>query len=277
MPGYNCANTVKKAVRSTLKALGPEDILLFRDDGSSDNTVEIVSTIQDSRLRVSQNSKNMGLSRTLNSMLAGCDGELIARMDADDVCLPWRFFFQRRAISSPHVDFIFSTIILKKNVGPLGLPLPMPTSRLSHADIQTILPISCVLAHPTALMRGTAIRNLGGWPECGQEDYVLWLHALREGYKFRRLAVPALIYTMAPNSLSRSPRHLNQDTLRKVDEGRLGALSDGGAKDIDNLSALRRANAALQSRVRRLAWLRPLLRAELGIFSRWRKIGQDFS
>lgn len=88
MPTYNVAPYVKEAVESVLRQTYSDFELLIMDDCSTDNTVEVVRSITDTRLRIEQNERNLGLADNLNRGLSLIQTELVARMDGDDIAEP---------------------------------------------------------------------------------------------------------------------------------------------------------------------------------------------
>ena len=91
MPTYNTAATIATAVQSILNQTWKEFELLILDDGSTDTTNEIISNIRDDRIRYIK-LPHQGLTKTLNYGLSiAATHDIIARMDADDLCVPWRF------------------------------------------------------------------------------------------------------------------------------------------------------------------------------------------
>ena len=90
MPVYNAQRFLREAINSILgQSFKPFEFLII-DDGSSDRSVEIVESFGDPRIRFVKNPRNMGITATLNKGIALASCELIARMDADDVCHPQR-------------------------------------------------------------------------------------------------------------------------------------------------------------------------------------------
>ena len=89
MSVYNGAIHLREAINSVLTQTMPNFEFLIIDDGSSDNSLEIIEGYDDSRIRVIKNRDNIGLTRSLNKGLKLARGEYIARIDCDDVCLPW--------------------------------------------------------------------------------------------------------------------------------------------------------------------------------------------
>src|SRR5262245_39958720 len=93
MPAYNGERFVVEAVRSILAQTFRDFELIVVDDGSTDRTAELVAAEQsrDPRVVVHRQPSNQGFRIALNAGCALARGELIARMDADDVSLPERF------------------------------------------------------------------------------------------------------------------------------------------------------------------------------------------
>lgn len=88
MPTYNVAPWVEEAVQSVLKQTYTDFELLVVDDGSTDDTLEHVRTIKDSRIRIAAFPDNVGLAENLNRGLDIINTELVARMDGDDIAEP---------------------------------------------------------------------------------------------------------------------------------------------------------------------------------------------
>ena len=90
---YNCAKTLSESLDSILAQTFTDFVCYVCDDGSSDNTADIIKmyTKKDSRIIFLQNEKNSGLSYTLNKMINLCKTPFIARMDGDDICELNRF------------------------------------------------------------------------------------------------------------------------------------------------------------------------------------------
>ncbi len=90
---YNCAKTLPESLDSILSQTFINFVCYVCDDGSTDNTAEVIKmyTKKDSRIVFIQNDKNSGLSYTLNKMIRLCKTPFIARMDGDDISEPTRF------------------------------------------------------------------------------------------------------------------------------------------------------------------------------------------
>lgn len=88
MASYNGSNYIVEQINSILSQLGPNDELIVTDDKSSDDTIELVKSIGDNRIRLFQNPKNLGYTRNFERALSLAEGKYIFLADQDDVWLP---------------------------------------------------------------------------------------------------------------------------------------------------------------------------------------------
>lgn len=89
MPAYNCEAFVENAIRGILGQEYDHFEFVIINDGSTDNTKEIIRGFGDHRIRYFENEKNQGLVGTLNRGLGICQGKYILRADADDFAYPY--------------------------------------------------------------------------------------------------------------------------------------------------------------------------------------------
>lgn len=92
MPAYNASKYVAEAIESVLKQSFEDWELIIVDDGSTDNTVDIIRSYTDSRIRLICNEHDF--IGSLNLGLQEATGKYIARMDADDIMHPDRLKIQ---------------------------------------------------------------------------------------------------------------------------------------------------------------------------------------
>jgi glycosyltransferase involved in cell wall biosynthesis len=226
MPAYNARQTVRRAVTSTLKAMSPNDELLLIDDGSYDGTLDEVSQIRDPRLRSISNTSNIGLPATLNKGLGISKNKLIARMDADDIALPWRFRQQRKIMAKAGADFVFSNCIFLFSD---NLPFVMPNV-LTKADTRQLAKLMTQtnpFIHPTAFFRKQAVASLGGYRDVPNEDFDLWQRALMAGYSMWRTGSPTIIFRIHRGQLTQSADWANLMSVSgtRVDNSGLQKIS----------------------------------------------------
>jgi len=105
MTTYNGSRYVRETIESILNQSFKDFEFIIIDDCSSDNTVEIVNSYKDNRIKFFQNQKNLGISRTRNRGLELARGNYIFATDQDDVSLPCRLEVQIRFMQE-HPDMV---------------------------------------------------------------------------------------------------------------------------------------------------------------------------
>lgn len=188
MPAYNAASSVGPAARSTLRALPADAELVVLDDGSTDSTAAALSKIDDPRLRV-LSRENRGVAAALNDLLNSTDSALVARMDADDLCLPRRL--HRQVQAARRADVVFTTVRPWNGTDRPGLARP---HGLTTAEFPFHLLLTNPVAHSSMLARREVLDAVGGYRSVPSEDYDLWLRLAASQARMGRLALPGLAY-----------------------------------------------------------------------------------
>lgn len=151
MPVFNAGKHLRLAVQSILKQTHTNWELILIDDGSTDNAIEAISDIQDTRIRIFRDGKNKGLAVRLNECVDMARGEYFARMDQDDVAYPQRFARQLALLASdPELDLVGVRAITINEGNQIIGRLPGP---ITHADICRRPWQGIYLPHPTWMGR----------------------------------------------------------------------------------------------------------------------------
>jgi glycosyltransferase involved in cell wall biosynthesis len=192
------------------QTLGDFEIVAV-DDGSRDGSPALLAAAAaaDPRLRVV--AAGGGLVAALNTAARAARGDLLARMDADDIARPERLARQAAALdASPSTDVLGCRVALMDaafdNAG-MRAYVAWSNTLLTHEDIAADMLVESPLAHPSVMMRAAVLRALGGYRAFdGPEDYDLWLRALHAGRRFGKLADVLLDWRDTPGRLSRTDR-----------------------------------------------------------------------
>ncbi|TLN28536.1 glycosyltransferase family 2 protein, partial [bacterium] len=99
IPSYNRADMVMDAVNSVLRQTFADWELIVVDDGSQDNTREVIAAVRDERVRYIYQD-NQGLPGARNSGIRAARGEYVAFLDSDDVFLPHKLAVQVTAMDA---------------------------------------------------------------------------------------------------------------------------------------------------------------------------------
>lgn len=179
MSVYNGERFLAAAIESVLGQTFEDFEFLILDDGSRDATRSIIAhyAARDSRIRPICR-ENRGLITSLNELLANARAPLIARMDADDICLPRRFERQV-AFLAAHPDVgVLGTWTEDIDEAEAPYPLNAPEHPVDHegflAAIEAGAPLLC---HPAVMYRRDLVRSVGGYHRAFRhcEDLDLWL------------------------------------------------------------------------------------------------------
>lgn len=117
MATYNGADFVEEQIRSILPELAGTDELIVVDDASTDNTVEVVRGIGDSRIRLYPRSENRGYVRTFEEAIGCARGEYIFLADQDDVWIPGRVD-RMLSVLRTHLFVASNMVILETGARP---------------------------------------------------------------------------------------------------------------------------------------------------------------
>ncbi|MFN8242468.1 MAG: glycosyltransferase [Ferruginibacter sp.] len=181
MPVYNTGKYIGEAIRSVLAQHFTDFELLIINDGSTDDTEAIIRSFSDPRIRLI-NQPNQGIAAALNLGLLNAGSDLIARFDADDICLPGRLQIQYDFISA-HPDYNIvgadAAYVDMKGEFVFGYRMPAHT----YEEIMALPARQCPFIHSAVLFRKAAVLEAGGYnPHAlAFEDHLLWSALLKKG------------------------------------------------------------------------------------------------
>lgn len=173
MPVYNGEKYLKEAIDSILSQTYTHFEFIIINDGSSDNSEEIILSYTDSRIVYIKNPENFKLIKTLNNGFSLAKGKYIARMDADDISHPERFEKQVLFLDS-HSEYglVGTGVNLVNKDGQKQL-----LYHTDHASLKFALAFYCPFIHPTVMIRKDVIadmREVFDSKYVHAEDFELW-------------------------------------------------------------------------------------------------------
>ena len=202
MPVYNGALYLREAIDSILSQTHSNLELIIINDGSTDNSEEIILSYDDPRIRYIINEKNSGICVTLNKGLDIAKGKYIARMDCDDISIIERLAIQVEFMEShPEIGISGSDVIFFGS--KQGLFQMVHNSDLCAAG----LIFNPCFAHPTVIWRREIMDRLNlryNEEYKGLEDFVMW-------WKFAEVTKLVNI----PQALLRYRIHHKQETQNR--------------------------------------------------------------
>jgi glycosyltransferase involved in cell wall biosynthesis len=178
LPAYNAERYIGQAIESVLGQDYRNFELIIADDGSKDQTLDRIRSFSDSRIKIIENETNIGLIATLNKCIAAAKGEFIARMDADDICMPGRFTKQIDYLKQhPEIGIVSSFMSV------VGRESHVYAHRFTSPDlVKAGLLFTNPLVHPAVVFRKSAIegKELYSTKFLHAEDYGLWISLIKD-------------------------------------------------------------------------------------------------
>jgi glycosyltransferase involved in cell wall biosynthesis len=156
MPVYNAASCIGDALQSILRQTLREFEAIIIDDGSSDNTLDVIRNFNDPRIRLLKLSRNVGPINAANIGLAEVNAPYIIRMDADDISMPERFEKQYQFMEQ-HQD----TGVCGTGVKITGQSSKEITKPEHNNEIVACMLFSNPVALSSAIIRSSLMREKG--------------------------------------------------------------------------------------------------------------------
>lgn len=297
VPAYNAAKYLPAALESVITQAFEDWRIILVDDGSTDNTEEVVKPFLDrlgSRIRYVR-QENRGLPAARNAAIRASDSEFLALLDADDVWLPCRLSASLKLMAErPQAGVTYGLVTIIDPEGKIGETLEGNKKHAEGRIAPYIYMRTVELPCPTVTFRRRCVDEVGVFDESmrATEDRDLWLRiALRYEVAF----VPEVLayYRRSPNSMSTDGKRMLLAQLQFIrkhygSEGcglqrRQASLARSYKQYAENLKARGLMSAALRSSLRALA-LYPLsvdcYRTAISLFLNWtgvRRGGEDAS
>lgn len=213
MPVYNRAERVGAAIESLLTQTFADFELVIVDDGSQDNTPEVLAHYarQDQRVRLLALPANggQGLARALGTDAAR--GRYLAVMDSDDIALPHRLETQVNWMDM-HPNITLAGANAHKVMQDRTVPMQMPTE---DGQIKArLLLTDCAFVHPTVIMRRNFLRqhNVNYSAERrGDDDYEFYNRMVAAGAVFANMPHTLLEYNRHGGNISANSPRMEQD------------------------------------------------------------------
>lgn len=208
IPAYNAADCVGRAIESALAQTYPPLEILVVDDGSKDNTAEVVARYPAPVRLIRQANGGTGAAR--NRAAREARGSWLAWLDADDSWEPTKLERQVQYTADPMVGIIHCLAVGNNNADSI------PTK----ITFQQLWQKNCI-GVSSVIIRRSAFEQVGGFnPERGLmsvADYNLWLRTTWAGWQVATCPEKLWSYTPATGSLSSQTERMTREELANVD------------------------------------------------------------
>lgn len=175
---FNGSQKIETTVKSLLQQTFSEFEILIVDDCSVDNSKDILEKLKksDNRIKLFYNKKNIGLTKSLISLISMSKYNLIARQDIGDTSLPNRFEKQINFLKNKEFVMCGTNSRLIKSKKKLGI-------FFENSEIKEILKFQNCFVHSTVMFRKEAYLKVGGYNPMYKfaQDYDLWIKLSKLG------------------------------------------------------------------------------------------------
>jgi hypothetical protein len=182
MAAHQAERYLTRTVQSVLAQTHQNMELLAVDDGSTDRTFDILSSISDKRLKILRQPRNMGVVAARNRAAAVAKGKYIAIADADDICQPLRFEKQ-----CAYLEQNERTVVIASEMSTLengNIRRTRAEGSMNPRIVDWMLHIGNPVGHPSVMFRADLLARLGSYLHQDMiyaEDYDFLHRALRLG------------------------------------------------------------------------------------------------
>jgi glycosyltransferase involved in cell wall biosynthesis len=229
LPVFNAAVSLAAALDSLFAQTLADFEVVAINDGSDDSgaTRDILAQAarRDARVRL-LDLPHGGIAAALNAGLAVARGELIARMDADDVCHPCRLERQAAYLAAhPEVGLVSCRVAFGGDANAArgySTHVAWANTVLTPEAIRLACFRESPLPHPSVMFRAGLVKRLGGYAQGDfPEDYELWLRWLEAGVVMAKLAETLLTWHDSPARLSRTDARYVPAAFHRIKAGYL--------------------------------------------------------
>ncbi len=221
MPVYNGEEYVGEAIESILGQTFDDFEFIIIDDGSIDESLNIIKAYHDPRIILICNETNLRLIPSLNKGLKAARGQYIARMDADDISLPGRLARQVEFMEQNPTIGVCGTWVEIFGEGEQSF------WRFTHQpeEAKCMLLFGCCIVHPSVMLRRTIVEAdfyySALYPH--GEDYALWVH-IAQHYEITNIPEVLLKYRKSKSQVSSKYAGEQLATTLKIQREQINAL-----------------------------------------------------
>lgn len=217
IPVYNGEKTIRETIESVLNQTWTDFEVLVINDGSKDSTLNIVSSIKDSRLRVF-NYTSAGVSVSRNRGIAQAAGEYISFIDADDLWTPDKLEAQLKALQANHSAAVAYSWV--NYIDERGEFIRSGQHRNMNGDLyEEFLLYNLLESGSNPLIPKQALTEVGGFDQelTHAEDWDMWLR-LAARYHFVVVPSPQILYRISANSATANILKMETASLRMIEK-----------------------------------------------------------
>ena len=207
----NGAKFLAEAIDSILAQTFTNFEFIIIDDASTDDSLKIINSYKDTRIVLFQNTKNIGLTKSLNIGIPKAKGKYIARMDADDISMPKRLEKQFDFMEE-HPEFAFCGT-RAKTINDVGKEINFFRPPIDSSKILALLLFKNCFFHSSLIIRTEKLLKVSGYNENYKyaQDYKLYLELFKNKCYGTNLKEQLLVYRVLNSNISHNNRDKQDD------------------------------------------------------------------
>lgn len=198
---FNSEAFISETINSVINQTYQNWELLLIDDGSKDNTLDLVSNlaIENTKIRLFKNKTNVGAALTRNKGIEAAKGDYIAFLDADDLWKPNKLETQIAFMQTENCDVCFSSY---EQINELGNPLYKLIKALPELTYHKYLK-SNYIGNLTGVYNAKVLGKITAPNLRKRQDWLLWLSAIKKsGKPAKGLEESLAFYRIRKDSMS---------------------------------------------------------------------------
>ena len=204
MSVYNQEKFLSESIESILCQSERNFEFLIIDDGSSDSSYDLIQNYSkiDDRIKLFKNSKNLGLTKSLNKILKKAKGKYIARMDADDISIDSRLKEELSVFTeNKNIGVVFSLCQIIDSDGNLICNKWQPKNINNILDK---MPYHNYITHSSCMINRNLFKKFGGYNENYNlaQDWELWLRLIKQSVNFYCVNKVLLLFRAHDSNIS---------------------------------------------------------------------------
>lgn len=217
MTVFNGTRFLASSIKSILNQTYESFEFLIIDDASTDDSIQLIESFNDTRIKLVRNPENIGQARSLNKGIEIAQCPFIARLDQDDVSTPDRLEKQIEYMKkNPDITFTGTWMDI---INHEGIKLGTWRGNInSYSDLVFSL-LKCItpVYHPTAMFKRKCVIDMGGYnPDLApSEDYDLWVRLALAGYKAHVIPESLCLYRVHETQQSQDRNDLQKKNANK--------------------------------------------------------------
>ena len=212
IPAYNASSTIGATLLSAILTKPRQSEVLVYFDGGETHSKTLSWLEKRGLIRVIRPGYRAGVSKAMNQLLALARFDIVARLDADDIALPFRYHSAIRNIRKNKSDLVFSNSILFGSRLRFPRLFPQFPFRIPPTLAPYFLWLSNPFVHSTMIANKQVLLDAGGYLDVISEDYELFLRLAAKGLRLERTRGFGVLYRVHSGQLSGQP-----DFQSKVD------------------------------------------------------------